>query len=179
MYCFGSKNVYNDRVVCGSLRTHHTLSKNGDSHQLQQFLRAWLTISSLTIHSSEHDPHCHLVLVAKWSRDSLRGVPINVRSAPSAPFRFGYEYTNIRFGTKSCRSEATESCPRDGERPLFSKFGILTSSTEWRSLLSSLRLTLDVQKPCRGGKAWLRTSLGAVEGFNNNRYGKGLTAGCE
>ena len=32
---------------------------------------------------------------------------------------------NLRFGTKSCRGKAAESCPRDGERPFFSGFGIL------------------------------------------------------
>ena len=61
-----SKNVCDDRVVCGSLRIHRILSKYGVSHPLQQILRAWHTISSLTIHASEHDPHCHLVRVAKW-----------------------------------------------------------------------------------------------------------------
>ena len=38
----------------------------------------------------------------------------------------------------------------------------LNFNLEWRSLPSSLRLALDVQPLCRGGKAGLRNTLGAV-----------------
>ena len=91
---FDSKNVCDGRVVCGSLRIHRILSKTAFPTQYSNSCSAHtIEFDNSLIRTRPTLPPCSRgQMVAGFSAGR---VPINVRSAPSAPFRFGYEYTNI------------------------------------------------------------------------------------